>query len=101
MSALLEFRDLTKKYGAKLAVDRINLTIEGGHHRSARSKRQRQDNADQDDQRSSYSHQRKSVDARTANRHLQQKAYFVSAGSHLSKHEPARFRRHHIFCRFL
>ncbi len=31
MSALLEFRNLTKKYGAKLAVDRINLTIEGGH----------------------------------------------------------------------
>lgn len=31
MSALLECRDLTKKYGAKLAVDHINLTIEGGH----------------------------------------------------------------------
>lgn len=31
MSTLLECKDLTKKYGGRTAVDRVNLTIESGH----------------------------------------------------------------------
>ncbi len=31
MSTLLECKDLTKKYGSHLALDRINISLEGGH----------------------------------------------------------------------